>query len=88
MNESTLSAQMIARIPYWDNNFADIVDVGVTSYTQNVLNLWGTKPELTRNEQMNYKMIIVVEGNDVATSAKWALTSTSAILMSKPTVTR
>ena len=80
---------MITRIPYWDNNFGDIVDVGVTKYVQGVTDLgWGTKPELTRNEQMNYKMIIVAEGNDVATSAKWALTSSSAIIMSKPTVTR
>ena len=36
-------------------------------------------------EQLQYAMIIVLEGNDVATSLKWALASSSAVLMPKPT---
>ena len=33
---------------------------------------------------MNAKMIIIAEGNDVATGSKWAMLSTSTVIMSKP----
>jgi len=79
-------AQIIRRIPWYDEKFGDILDVGVTSYVQNVEPLWGYKSEMSRLEQMSHKKLIVVEGNDVSTSGKWAMTTTSAILTTKPTV--
>jgi hypothetical protein len=41
---------------------------------------------MTRQEQMDAKMIIMAEGNDVATGSKWAMLSTSTVIMSKPGV--
>ena len=37
-------------------------------------------------EQMGYKMVIMVEGNDVASGLKWALLSSSAVLMPAATI--
>ena len=37
-------------------------------------------------EQMGYKMIVMVEGNDVASGLKWALLSSSAVLMPAATI--
>ena len=58
-------AQLVRRIPYFDEHFSEILDVGVTEYVQGVPALWGTKGELTRGEQIRHKMIIIAEGNDV-----------------------
>lgn len=41
---------------------------------------------LDRRAQMRYKMIVMVEGTDVASGLKWALLSSSAVLMPPPTV--
>ncbi|GMI56114.1 hypothetical protein ScalyP_jg10405 [Parmales sp. scaly parma] len=79
-------AQLVRRIPYFDEHFSEILDVGVTEYVQGVPALWGTKGELSRGEQIRHKMIIIAEGNDVATATKWALISSSAIIMAAPTV--
>ena len=37
-------------------------------------------------ELLGYKLIIVLEGNDVSTSLKWVLASTSTVLMPKPKI--
>lgn len=42
------------------------------------------KDKLTIKEQLNYKYILVVEGNDVATSLKWVLKSNSIPFMKNP----
>jgi hypothetical protein len=39
------------------------------------------------SEQLRYKAVIILEGNDVATGLKWALLSRSVVLMPPPTVT-
>ncbi len=36
-------------------------------------------------EQLTYKFLLAIEGNDVATNLKWAMSSNSLVLMSKPT---
>lgn len=41
--------------------------------------------ELSIDEQLNYKYIVVLEGNDVATSLKWVLKSNSIPIMPNPT---
>ena len=42
------------------------------------------KEKLTIEEQLKYKFILSVEGNDVASSLKWTLSSNSLCLMVKP----
>ena len=44
-------------------------------------------PKVTISYMMEYKGIIMLEGNDVASGLKWALLSQSVVLMSKPTHT-
>jgi hypothetical protein len=43
-----------------------------------------TKPELSVHEQLRYKFILSIEGNDVATNLKWILSSQSLCFMAKP----
>lgn len=44
------------------------------------------KPWLTAPEQMRYRYVISIEGNDVATNLKWILDSQSLCLMPRPRV--
>ncbi len=43
-----------------------------------------TKPRLTISEQLQYKFVLSIEGNDVATSLKWILSSRSLCFMRRP----
>jgi hypothetical protein len=42
---------------------------------------------LSMKDQLSYKAIIMIEGNDVATGLKWALMSNSVLMIPPPTVT-
>lgn len=42
------------------------------------------KPFLTIKDQLRYKFIVSLEGNDVASNLKWAMNSNSVVLMPKP----
>lgn len=42
------------------------------------------KPKLSLEEQLKYKFILSVEGNDVATNLKWIMSSNSLCFMTKP----
>jgi hypothetical protein len=42
------------------------------------------EPKLNMYEMLQYKFVMVVEGNDVATSLKWVMASNSVAIMSKP----
>jgi len=44
------------------------------------------KDKLTVQEQLKYKYLICLEGNDVGTSLKWSLFSNSVVLMAKPVI--
>lgn len=44
------------------------------------------KDILQIDEQLKYKYLICLEGNDVATSLKWSLMSNSVVIMSKPII--
>jgi len=44
------------------------------------------KNNMSIKDQLNYKFIISVEGNDVASGLKWQLLSNSIVLMRKPTI--
>jgi hypothetical protein len=43
--------------------------------------------ELSMKDQLRYKAIIMIQGNDVATGLKWALMSNSVLMIPPPTVT-
>ena len=43
------------------------------------------KNYLSLKQQLNYKFIFAIEGNDVATNLKWAMSSNSAVIMPRPT---
>ncbi|WP_333913697.1 glycosyl transferase family 90 [Vibrio coralliirubri] len=43
------------------------------------------KDFMSIEEQLTYKFLLAIEGNDVATNLKWAMSSNSLVLMSKPT---
>lgn len=42
------------------------------------------RPYLTINEQLHYKFIATIEGNDVATNLKWVMSSNSIAVMPRP----
>lgn len=42
------------------------------------------KEYLSIKEQLKYKFLVCIEGNDVATNLKWAMSSNSLVMMSKP----
>lgn len=42
------------------------------------------KPFMSVEEQLNYKFILAIEGNDVASNLKWVMSSNSLAVMSKP----
>lgn len=42
------------------------------------------KPPLSRKEQLKYKFILSLEGNELATNLKWAMASNSLVFMPKP----
>jgi len=44
------------------------------------------KTELSIQEMLKYKYLLSVEGNDVATNLKWAMSSQSVVIMPKPRV--
>lgn len=87
-------AELVRRIPYFreinrknrKNRNKARIDVGVTSYVQGVPQLWGTGSYMTKKAQMDGKMIIVAEGNDVATGSKWAMLSSSVVVTTKPSI--
>jgi hypothetical protein len=44
------------------------------------------KPHMTLNELLSYRYILSIEGNDVASNLKWAMSSNSVVVMPKPRV--
>lgn len=46
-----------------------------------------TRTRLSAEEQLRYKAIVMLEGNDVSSGLKWALYSNSVVLMPHPTFT-
>lgn len=77
----------------WNGN-TSVLDVGVTQYVQGAREKLvdagfvpvDEVPFLPDAQVLRAKMIIIAEGNDASTGLKWALFSTSAVLMPPPTV--
>ena len=42
------------------------------------------RPKLSILEQLEYKFVLCLEGNDVATNLKWVMSSNSLAVMPKP----
>ena len=64
---------------YFDNAFCDIGQVN-----DDHGHLQWLKPRLTIPQQLEYKFILSIEGNDVATNLKWIMSSNSIAVMPKP----
>lgn len=66
------------------------VDIGVTQQRTDLAldkSLHMIKSPMTIEEQLKYKIIIVIEGDGYATTLPWALYSNSVVIMPKPTKT-
>ena len=62
----------------WDH---PLCDVGQTQ--KSVQDVPWQKPKLSITQQLDYKFIFCIEGNDVATSLKWAMSSNSLVFSFK-----
>lgn len=57
-------------------------NIGMINKDDNHQNLW--KEKLTIEEQLDYKFILCLEGNDVASNLKWVMSSHSLAVMPSP----
>ncbi len=58
-------------------------DVGATAWKQEAVAKFH-RPWLTPQQQLMYKIIFVIEGNDIASNIQWAMSSNSLCFMRKP----
>jgi len=65
-------------------NKSNLIDVGDFNKGPNAVNDKWRVPFMSINEQLQYKFILSIEGNDVATSTKWIMSSNSLLFMTKP----
>lgn len=65
---------------YYDNFYCNIGQVN----TKGDLGVPWQKKKLLLVEQLQYKFLIAIEGNDVASNLKWAMSSNSLVMMAKP----
>jgi hypothetical protein len=66
---------------YFDTS---ICDCGVVGKNDGYPEKWVT-PKKTIREHLNYKFIMTLEGNDVASNLKWVMSSNSIAVMTQPT---
>ena len=72
------------RIEFLNNFYGKTrCDVGRTD--KNPDGIHQRKPWMSVTEQLNYKFILSIEGNDVATNLKWIMSSNSLCFMTRPT---
>ena len=70
---------------YFDDN--QIMNVGFSLIVQNMESYSDLlKDRMTLEEQLQYKFLVSLEGNDVASGLKWMLYSNSVVMMAKPTI--
>jgi len=65
---------------FYDSKYCNI---GQTN-TKGDLSVAWQKEKLSLQKQLEYKFILAIEGNDVASNLKWAMSSNSLVLMTKP----
>lgn len=61
-----------------------ICDCGVVGRNEGYPEAWMT-PKKTIREHLDYKFIMALEGNDVASNLKWVMSSNSIAVMTRPT---
>lgn len=71
------------RVRFMEHAFSHpLCDVGQTNHS-NEHPQW-KKEKMRIRDQLNYKFLFSIEGNDVATSLKWMMSSKSLVFMQKP----
>ena len=60
-------------------------NIGFSTLIHGRVSKYPAKGALSRKEQLEYKFILVIEGNDVSSGLKWQLYSNSVVIMAKPT---
>lgn len=63
---------------------SDICNCGIVENSPDYPQEWIT-PKITLREHLDYKFIIALEGNDVASNLKWVMSSNSIAVMPRPT---
>lgn len=63
---------------------SSICDCGVVGKNEGYPEAWMT-PKKTIREHLDYKFIMALEGNDVASNLKWVMSSNSIAVMTRPT---
>lgn len=63
---------------------SSICDCGVVGRNEGYPEAWMT-PKKTIREHLDYKFIMALEGNDVASNLKWVMSSNSIAVMTRPT---
>ena len=61
-----------------------LVDCGVVDPREEVPLEW-IKPKMSILQHLDYKFILALEGNDVASNLKWVMSSNSLAVMTRPT---
>jgi hypothetical protein len=72
------------RVKFWEMYFGHhMCDLGQTN-TRHAEHPEWIKQHITIGEHLNFKFILCLEGNDVATNLKWVMSSNSIAVMPKP----
>lgn len=75
----------VNRVRFMEKYFGSgICDCGSIRNMPGLPDEW-LKPKMKIKEMLRYKYILTLEGNDVATNLKWAMSSNSVAVMPKPT---
>lgn len=61
-----------------------LCDIGIINKHPDTRDAQWQKPFMTISQMLHYKFIACIEGNDVATSLKWVMSSNSVAVMPKP----
>ncbi|KAA6325927.1 hypothetical protein EZS27_024907, partial [termite gut metagenome] len=72
------------RIKFWEMYFKHpLCNIGQTNKNNTNHPEWIVEP-MTIDEHLEYKFILCIEGNDVATNLKWVMSSNSLAVMPRP----
>jgi len=72
------------RVKFWEMYFGHpLCDLGAVN--KSARNKDWIVPHMTLDDQLQYKFILALEGNDVATNLKWIMSSNSIAVMPMPT---
>lgn len=73
-----------SRVRFFQTHFNNpLCDLGDTSRHSADPDAWKT-PKMTIRQQLDYKFILALEGNDVASNLKWVMSSNSIAVMPRP----